>query len=117
MKEQGDSAFAQALAQRASDPEFSGRKVDIVVDYDGDACRWIITDEGPGFDVDRVLARCLSDDPEILLSSGRGILMMKSFLDDVRFALGGRRVVLSMERNSGERGAATSAGNLRGRFR
>jgi hypothetical protein len=101
LKEQGNSAFAQLLAQRASDPHLASRKVDIVVDFDGDACRWIITDEGRGFDVDGVLARCLSDDPEILLSSGRGILMMKSFLDDVRFALGGRRVILSMERNSG----------------
>src|ERR1017187_6137108 len=52
LKEQGNCAFAQALAQRASDPSLSSRKVDIVVDFDGDSCRWIITDEGRGFDVD-----------------------------------------------------------------
>src|SRR5438445_5455701 len=38
LKEQGNSAFAQALAQRASDPGLSSRKVDIVVDFDGDSC-------------------------------------------------------------------------------
>src|SRR5262249_6200178 len=38
----------------------------------------------------------------VLLASGRGILMMKSFLDDVHFALDGRRVILSLLRNSGE---------------
>jgi len=102
LKEQGNSAFAEALAQRAADPDLSERIVDIVVDFDGATCNWIITDEGRGFDVDRVLARCLSDDPEVLLSSGRGILMMKSFLDDVRYSMGGRRVTMSLARDSGK---------------
>jgi anti-sigma regulatory factor (Ser/Thr protein kinase)/c-di-GMP-binding flagellar brake protein YcgR len=101
LKEQGDDAFAFALAQRAAHPDYANRKIDIVIDFDGETCRWVITDEGPGFDVEGVLARCLSDDPEILLRSGRGILMMKSFLDDVSYALGGRRVVLALARNSG----------------
>jgi anti-sigma regulatory factor (Ser/Thr protein kinase) len=102
LKEEAGSAFAEALAQRASNPELTERQVDIVVDYDGDVCRWIITDQGHGFDVERVLARCTSDDPEVLLASGRGILMMKSFLDDVAYDLGGRRVVLSLARASGK---------------
>ena len=102
LKEEAGSAFAEALAQRASDPEFADRKVDIVVDYDGDVCHWVITDQGEGFDVERVLARCTSDDPEIMLASGRGILMMKSFLDEVRFERGGRQVILTMARASGK---------------
>src|SRR5207249_1986778 len=98
LKEQGDSAFAEALAQRSADPALAGRKVDIVVDFDGEAYRWVITDQGRGFDVEKVLARCLSDDPEVMLASGRGILMMKSFLDDVKFEMGGRRVIMSLLR-------------------
>lgn len=102
LKEQGDTQFAATLAQRCTDPTLASRKVDIVVDFDGNMCRWVITDQGRGFDVERILQRCLSDDPEVLLSSGRGILMMKSFLDDVRFELGGRRVILALSRYSGE---------------
>lgn len=102
LKEQGEGIFAEALAQRCTDPTLASRKVDIVVDFDGNMCRWVITDQGRGFDVEKVLAKCLSDDPEVLLSSGRGILMMKSFLDDVRFELAGRRVILSLSRYSGE---------------
>jgi hypothetical protein len=101
LKEQGNDAFAAALAKRAADPAFAERVVDIVVDFDGDFSRWTITDQGDGFDVERILARCLSDDPEVLLSSGRGILMMKSFLDDVQFELGGRRAILTLARDSG----------------
>ena len=102
LKEQGDHQFAETLARHACDPMLAGRMVDILVDFDGDVCHWVITDQGKGFDVEHVLARCLSDDPEILLSSGRGILMMKSFLDDVRYDLGGRRVILALKRLSGE---------------
>lgn len=101
LKERGDDSFARALAERAADPAYSDRFVDIAVDYDGRRCRWTIHDEGAGFDVDAVLARCLSDDPEILLASGRGIVMMRSFLDDVRYEEGGRRLVLELARESG----------------
>ncbi len=45
--------------------------------------------------------RCLSDDPEVMLASGRGILMMHSFLDDVRYDLGGRRLTLTLNQPSG----------------
>src|SRR5262249_55510978 len=74
LKEQGNTAFAEALAQRAADPAYAERVVDILVEFEADVCRWIITDQGNGFDIERVLARCMSDDPEVLLSSGRGIL-------------------------------------------
>jgi anti-sigma regulatory factor (Ser/Thr protein kinase) len=101
LKESGDDTFARTLAERAADPVFSARVVDIRVDYDSETCRWIITDEGPGFDVEHVLKRCLSDDPEVMLASGRGILMMHSFLDGVRYDLGGRRLTLTLNRPSG----------------
>jgi anti-sigma regulatory factor (Ser/Thr protein kinase) len=102
LKERGDSSFAEALAQRAADPNLSQRMVDIVVDYDGQRCRWLITDEGKGFDVEGVLRRLESDDPELLLASGRGILLMRSFLDEVKYEAGGRRLILTLHRQSGE---------------
>jgi anti-sigma regulatory factor (Ser/Thr protein kinase)/c-di-GMP-binding flagellar brake protein YcgR len=102
LKERGDDSFARALAEHASDPRLAERSVDIQVAYDGETCHWIITDEGQGFDVARILERCLSDDPEVLLASGRGILMMTSFLDGIRYELGGRQVILTLKRHSGE---------------
>ena len=102
LKEQGEHHFAETLARRTNDPFLAGRLVDIVGHFDGEVSQWIFTDQGNGFDVEAVLARCLSDDPDVLLASGRGLLMMKSFLDDVRFELGGRRVIMSLKRRSGE---------------
>ena len=102
LKEAADDAFARTLAERAADPALSARVVDILMDYDGERCRWTITDQGDGFDVERVLKRCLSDDPEVMLASGRGILMMHSFLDGLDYDLGGRRLTMTLERRSGE---------------
>ena len=102
LKERSGNAFAEALAQRAADPQYGLRPVDVHVEYDGERCRWTLTDQGRGFDVERVLARAADPDPEVLLASGRGILMMRSFLDDVRYEAGGRRVVLTLDRPSGE---------------
>jgi anti-sigma regulatory factor (Ser/Thr protein kinase) len=96
LKERGDSAFAEALAARAADPDFADRTVEVVADYDGTCCRWTLTDQGQGFDVDRVLSRTTPDDPEAMLASGRGILMMRAFLDDVRWEQQGRRVILTL---------------------
>ncbi len=101
LKERGDDSFAQELAARAADPRLAGRSVDVAVDYDGARCRWVITDEGNGFDIAGVLGRLQSDEPNVLLASGRGILMMRSFLDDVAYEAGGRRCVLTLQRASG----------------
>ncbi len=101
LKERDDSSFAEALAQRAADPELADRVVDILVDYDGERCCWIVTDQGQGFNLERVLAGVDHYDPKEMLSSGRGILLMRSFVDEVRYEAGGRRVILTLRRSSG----------------
>jgi anti-sigma regulatory factor (Ser/Thr protein kinase) len=102
LKEREDAPFAEVMAQRAADPRYGERVVDVEMDYDGQRCRWAVTDQGRGFDVEQVL-RQSEDDPEALLRpSGRGILMMRAFLDEVRFESGGRRVLLTLYRTSGE---------------
>jgi hypothetical protein len=90
------------VAARAADPRYGSRVVDVEVDYDGERCLWAVTDEGPGFDVERVLQARQEDADALLRPWGRGILLMKAFLDDVRFEAGGRRVLLTLRRTSGE---------------
>jgi anti-sigma regulatory factor (Ser/Thr protein kinase) len=102
LKEQDSDAFARALAQRSADVTYANRTVDVFVDYDGQRCQWAITDQGPGFDVEAVVRRAASDDPEMLLASGRGILLMRSFMDDLRYEAGGRRVILTLRKASGQ---------------
>jgi anti-sigma regulatory factor (Ser/Thr protein kinase) len=100
LKERSDHSFTEALAARVANPHYGMRPVEMHVDYDGERCRWTITDQGKGFDVQRVLAH--SDQPESALCSGRGILLMRALLDDVRYELGGRRAVLTLVHPAGE---------------
>jgi anti-sigma regulatory factor (Ser/Thr protein kinase) len=96
LKQRGERAFAEALATRAADPSFASRTVDILVDYDGDRCRWVLTDQGPGFDVERVFHRNGTDDTALTRPCGRGIIMMCALLDEVAYEAGGRRVILTL---------------------
>jgi anti-sigma regulatory factor (Ser/Thr protein kinase) len=98
LKELGDSAFAQELARRSADEHYANRSVTVEVDYDGSECHWSITDEGNGFDVAKMVERDPTTGEEILLSSGRGMLLMRAFFDAVRYELGGRRVVLTLRK-------------------
>jgi anti-sigma regulatory factor (Ser/Thr protein kinase) len=103
LKERGDDSFGEALAAHSADPRLASRTVDIRVEYDGHTCHWALTDEGRGFDVERALLRIENPDPEqLLLASGRGILMMRAFLDEVRYEAGGSRVLLTLHRRGEE---------------
>ena len=54
---------------------------------------WItIRDEGCGFDVQAMLNREI--DPELMLASGRGLIMMKAFSDSLLFTSKGNEVTL-----------------------
>jgi len=101
LKQQGGDAFGKALAQRQADPQYFARVVDIRIDYQPDRCTWTITDEGRGFDVDKAVARLESDDPMELLASGRGISIMKAFVDEVNWSAGGRRIQLTVHMGDG----------------
>jgi anti-sigma regulatory factor (Ser/Thr protein kinase) len=104
LKERGDDAFARELAARAADSTYTSRRVDIQVDYNGRRCRWILTDQGKGFDVESVLRgkQEIENDPEAMLASGRGIIMMRAFMDDVQYEAGGRRLILTLRKAFGE---------------
>jgi anti-sigma regulatory factor (Ser/Thr protein kinase) len=102
LKEHADVSFAEAMAARAADPRYGERLVDVEMDYDGERCRWAVTDQGRGFDVEQVLRQGEADPEALLRPSGRGILMMRAFLDEVAFESGGRRVLLTLYRASGE---------------
>lgn len=112
LKEQSGSAFAEAMAARAADPHYGHRPVEIRIDYDGERCRWTFTDQGKGFDAEGALARAAQNEPDVMLASGRGILLMRAFLDDVRYEAGGRRVVLTMARPSEGRRSKSLAPRL-----
>jgi anti-sigma regulatory factor (Ser/Thr protein kinase) len=97
LKEGDGSRFAAALAKKAADDQYASRNVIVQFDYRKTQSRWIITDEGNGFDVERIMQPQDDDDEPSLLMSGRGLPMMRAFMDDVQYELGGRQCILTLK--------------------
>ncbi len=59
-------------------------KVDVVMSIDDDAMTAIVRDHGNGFDPDATPDP--TEEANLLMTSGRGLLLMRAFVDDVAFA-------------------------------
>lgn len=88
-----DEAYRQLLAARRATPMYRDRRVHVQARMDRDRVEFLIRDEGPGFD-----CQALPDptDPENLLkASGRGVLMMRAFMNEVEYNEAGNAVTLT----------------------
>ena len=97
LKEEDDKAFYGLAHERRGEAPYSERRVRVAVRVTHDEASFVIADEGPGFDV-----ASLPDptDPEFLdRPSGRGLLLMRAFMDEVRYNPAGNRVALVKRRD------------------
>lgn len=102
LKEDGD-AFAIELSRKSSQPDLAAKPVTIDAEYDGNAVTWTITDQGKGFDVQSFLKKLDDDGPDLDLLSGRGVMLIRAFVDDVSWDMDGRQIRFSMNRPGSER--------------
>lgn len=92
LKEDGSSRFVDLAAERELLSPWCHRNV-FVTELVSPFGLWItIRDEGNGFNVQAALDRC--NDPEALLASGRGLLLMRGFSDELFFNPAGNEVTL-----------------------
>jgi CheY-like chemotaxis protein/anti-sigma regulatory factor (Ser/Thr protein kinase) len=92
LKEDDDRAYYQLAKERAAESPYRDRRIYVTADLSTQEARFVMRDEGPGFD-----PKDLPDptDPENLLKlSGRGILLMRTFMDDVQFNERGNQVTM-----------------------
>jgi CheY-like chemotaxis protein/anti-sigma regulatory factor (Ser/Thr protein kinase) len=89
----GDSgAYQQLVAERLRTAPFSKRTINVQARFTRQEATFVVRDEGPGFDPD-----ALPDptDPENLeKASGRGLLLMRTFMDAVEFNRQGNEVTM-----------------------
>ena len=53
-----------------ADPERASRVVDIQASYDGRVARWVLHDQGAGFDAQAVLSKLDGEEPDLLKAVG-----------------------------------------------
>ncbi|MBC8354651.1 MAG: ATP-binding protein [Planctomycetes bacterium] len=96
---EGDRAAYRSLVEERRHAEpYKSRKIHVAVRVEPDHGAFIISDEGPGFD-----PRELPDptDPTNLEKpSGRGLLLMRTFMDEVAYNEEGNQVTLVKRRNN-----------------
>ena len=96
LKESGSDAFHRLVEERRLLKPYSDRKLRIAVRLRPEEARFSIRDEGRGFD-----PTGLPDptDPENLLkASGRGLLLIRTFMDEVIHEDGGRTIIMVKRR-------------------
>ncbi len=97
LKETDDAQFHELARTRLTLSPYAERRITVSVQYEAESATFVIRDEGRGFNPDD-----LPDptDPEFLeRPSGRGLLLMRSFMDDVSFNDVGNEVTLVKRRS------------------
>ncbi len=92
LRKDGARAFQDLVDQRRRQLPYRERRLHVHVKFNPDGATFVIRDEGPGFNV-----AALPDptDPENLLKpSGRGLLLIRTFMDEVRFNDLGNEITL-----------------------
>lgn len=97
---QGDEReFYEMAEQRRHTDPYRLRRIDVHTNVTPGEVRFVIQDEGPGFDTSRL--NRLFDPEDMMRVGGRGLLLMKAFMDEVALNETGNRVTLVKRRPGG----------------
>lgn len=108
LRETDGRAYRQLGLQRSQQPPYRDRRVHVVARLNENEATFIVRDEGPGFD-----PSTLPDptNPENLLKpSGRGIMLIRTFMDHVSFNERGNEITMVKRRAPREQGGASASG-------
>lgn len=98
LRELDGDVFEQTIAERKELSPYRDRRVLLIAEFTHEEATFIIRDEGPGFDVSSV--RNPTEDDTIALASGRGILLMRSFMDALDYNDQGNEVLMRKRRSA-----------------
>lgn len=92
LRQEDERRFYDLAARRRDSPPYRDRHIEVRARVDPREARFEIADDGPGFDT-TILDRPI--DPEDLTRvGGRGLLLIRSFVDEVSFNPAGNRITL-----------------------
>lgn len=92
LKETDPNLFEETAKQRSLEEPYRNRRIFVDALVSRESARFTIRDEGPGFDPSKLPDPCDPDNLE--KPSGRGILLMRSFMDEITFNEQGNQVTL-----------------------
>ena len=93
LRQEDETLFYDLANQRRHDPAFASRRVYVQATASREMVRYVIRDEGPGFDVQRVADP--TDEEHLERVGGRGMLLIRSFMDEVQHNSRGNEITLA----------------------
>lgn len=96
LRQDEDDQFFKLMEQRRGEAPYRDRRVRISARLDGQAATYEIQDEGPGFDHERIghtVETC-----DLTRIGGRGLLLIRTFMDEVTYLGGGSHLVMVKRR-------------------
>jgi CheY-like chemotaxis protein len=100
LREEGAGAYSQMRYQRSTQEPYRDRRVRITERLTADVAQYRVRDEGSGFDVTSVPDPLHPD--ALLRVSGRGLLLVRTFMDEVRFNRTGNEITVTKRRRRPE---------------
>ncbi len=92
LKERDPNLFEETARERCQEEPYRNRRIFIDAVVSREQARFTIRDEGPGFNPKELPDP--TDPANLEKPSGRGILLMRSFMDEIRFNEQGNQVTL-----------------------
>ncbi len=97
LRANGDDAFHKLARDRRDQVPYAARRVRVTARLTPTSAKFVIMDEGPGFDISKLPDPTHPDFLE--RPSGRGVLLMRTFMDGVEYNKTGNRVTLVKRRD------------------
>ncbi len=91
----GQDTYAALLHNRLEDPAFASRRVNVLVSTTPERYEVTITDDGPGFDLQKITKMA---DESLTKQCGRGLAMIRMVMDEVTHNEQGNEVLLVVKK-------------------
>ena len=101
LKEEGAMVYEQLRERRRQEDGYRARRVRVQTSFSPEAVRWTIGDDGPGFDVEAVPDP--TDPMNLDRVYGRGLLLIRTFMDEVSHNDEGNEITMIKRRNPGRK--------------
>jgi CheY-like chemotaxis protein len=92
LRQEDERLFDELIERRMGLEPYGSRCIQVQVQLDRDAARFVVSDEGPGFDT------ALFDRPvqpeDLTRIGGRGLLLIRTFMDQVTFNATGNQITM-----------------------
>ena len=96
LREDGDEPYYRLANERRQQPPFAERRVYFSAQFSPAEAVFVIRDEGPGFDPSSLPDP--TDPANMEKASGRGLLLIRTFMDEVAFNDTGNQITMVKRR-------------------